>query len=319
LSKVLDAAPTTPVEVAKPAEQAPATPTLSERLAKATPEERRAWETERKLPEQKPEDLKPAATPEGEAPKPAPEKEPEKKEQDRRPSWRAQRKIGALEAETKRLQRELDEVRKTSPSSKEQPAAIQVSEKMFRDYKINPDDYKTFDGAVIALVEAVAEERLQKGLTEHLSKREQAQQEAAQKANEEKWAKDWYKEGQSFIKDHADFQEKFDTLVEAFGDRQTIGDAIVNDEHSHQLVYQIASNDELLSELLDMPDTQAIKRIGKLSAALDNQPVPKKTTSAPTPPRSDGGRDPISEGPKPGSREWERQLLERTIKRRELL
>jgi hypothetical protein len=211
-------------------------------------------------PQETPE-VAPAETPEGEAPVSAPgapteeaeataegeEEAPEEPtpadKHKRAGGW--QRKIQKLENEIARL----SAGQQTQPAQPTQPAKELTPEEKFDQY-----------------VSKAVERRLA------AAEQERAQQQAAA---------EFQRRTQEVRAAHPDFDEAVEALNVPVD--SPVGQALLTSEHGPAIMYQLATNPDVLARISALPPLAAVREIGRLEAQASATAAPKKTAPTPVP------------------------------------
>ena len=184
------------------------------------------------------------------------------------------------EAEKEALQAKLQELEsKITPPKAEE--ADPVGEKPSRAQFNNVDEY----------AEALAEWSAEKALME----RDKAEQQRKIEEQRNEVIKSWT---QKLEKVKAEFPD-FDDIVESstVQVRDEVKDAILESDVGPQILYELASNDELAQKIASMPVHKALKELGKLEvqferkeaqAEVKSEPVARSKAPAPIKPLTAG-------------------------------
>lgn len=289
-------------------------PPFQDRFKTWTPEQKAEWSRTGNEPEisapAKPKEETPAATPKEEAPKPEPEAGPEKEIQEpkreryeTRQSRRDARKIGELTANNRKLERELEELRKARSSN---PSAEVTERVANRDGRpVRPEepelaDYDTIEEFQKARKEyktkladyddKVEEWRRKQWESERAESTEKAKRETESKARIEKFDQ-LAGEFQKTLKDadtktgvSAEYEDAFQEVLEALKDAEA--ETVVRDtliEIGPAAVHYLGTHTDELDRILGLSTPNILRELGKIEATLAKAPKPITQTRAAAP------------------------------------
>ena len=305
-------------EDVKPAESAPApapapaapaveeTPTLGERLQKATPAERRAFELHRTMPpEIKTSEPVPGKT--------APESEPGKSlEHKETPEERSERDRGYQQrrsqlktqlAESERRGRDLE--RRLAEATHRKPESapgerVAVAPESIELVLPDIEEFKTTQAYNAAVAKAVSDHTRKVAKLEVEQSRHEAAQMESRRQAEERLAElnmSWNQRESEFQKDHKDYLGAKKQLADFFKPLpqdhpyRDLDEEIVELEDP-ALVHYLGTKAEVFQHLLDLPIKRAIAELHRIQFSLGKPtaPVVKTISSAPPPAKPVGGR-----------------------------
>ena len=263
---------------------APAAPPSLDRL---TTEQRATWRKTGALPDAKLADSSPA-TPEKAASTevlPAPASEPGTP----KPKKNAESRIQELLAERAHLRQELEAAKRPvgPPQVPDVPAVSSpapVGEK-FPDFDTwsaqQPESQSSYEDYIDARAVHVFQQQQQV--------REQRDAQAAAEKESQTRLREYRKQADQFVTDHADYWQVIDPITKASLPQsvlEAIDGALARAGYSPQLLYHLGQHLDEFEALIALPPAQAAYELGQLSARLSAPatPVVKTLSTAPEPP-----------------------------------
>lgn len=323
MENVLDGA----APVAPPAaEPSPAPPvaapepiSIADVLAKATPDEKKAWEATGKIPEPKPSV---AATPAAET---APEPEPGEPKQESAED-RSKRDKANNERRFNRMVRETAQAKARADQLAQEIAALRQGKPESAPGMSSSDgepvmpDIDTFEGTVAEFKDAMA--AYKRDLVQFEQTRvNQAMSTKAAEKTQKQHQKQFQDSLVPFISAHEDFGEAFDAVAEFDETAPYLSNAIIASGSGPALIYHLGQHTEEMDRLAALPEPLALMELGKIAASLSVQAPAKvkTTTSAPHPGKTVSGtstavKDPIKAAEEAG--DW--TTYNRLVNAREL-
>jgi len=300
-------------------------------LSQLSSEQYSTWERTGKLPDKPPtQDSAPADAPKVETPaegenlqEAQPESgtvhETQEQHGERKPKKSAEDRIGQLVAETKRLERELEEARKPKAEPQPQPKAEAKPEPTAEKF----DDEKWWkehpEATLGEFTRAQAEYMAKQMLAELKAAEERTATEKRQAEEREAVKKSWGERAQKATTKHPDWMEvagKADIACAAnvndptkIREGSVIDGFILDSEIGPEVLYHLAKNPEEISKINGMKPYQAVRYLTALEAELsdegeappnpaDKPPAPaRQHTQAPKPAAKVGGRNAPPEDP----------------------
>jgi hypothetical protein len=134
--------------------------------------------------------------------------------------------------------------------------------------KPNPDDFKDAFAYAEALSKWSAEDALARRDQEERQRREAEQQDKVMKA--------WSSKVEKVIDELPDYENIVASSSVQVND--AVRDAILESDVGPQILYELASNDELAERITNMSTASALRELGKLEARFEAKPEPKGKT-----------------------------------------